>query len=167
MSGRLAVAGDQVFVYNENGVYRINPQTLGADRLVPLDGYTFELGDPLALPDGGLLVPHRGSNRRLIALDADGSLRWDRSIVTLSQALPRLFTAGDRVYALTIEGDVLLVDPASGEAHLIFDGGVGARLDAEVAAFGIAEGKLLLDIRGGKMIALDSLQAIEAVTTAR
>jgi hypothetical protein len=65
------------------------------------------LGDAVALPDGGLLAAHVDqADARLIALNADGSLRWQRSYLpairaqSATQAKPRLVTTGGRVYLL-------------------------------------------------------------------
>ena len=168
LSGRIAVTGDQVFINHVNGVYRLNPETLGADLLLPLDGSALDLGQPLAMPDGGLLVPHRGSSvQRLIALTADGAIRWDKSITVFGRTLPHLLRIGDQVFALTIDGDVLSIDPDSGEARVIFDGGVGVRVPGEASAFATADGRLLIDMRSGDFIGLDLQRASQSAGAAQ
>ncbi len=168
IGGRPAVAGDQVFIYNPDGVYRLNPEKLRADLLLPLDPSVFETGYIAALADGGVIVSHRGQTaRRLIALNADGTLRWDRYLASVGTEMPRLMTYADRVYAITSDGDILSIDLADGEAQRIFDGGSATRLDGEAWAMITPGGQVLFDFRGGQMIALDAQAAIEVTLGAR
>jgi outer membrane protein assembly factor BamB len=165
VGGRPVVAGDQVFIYNPDGVYRLNPETLRADLLLALDPSTFEIGRAVATAEGGLIVAHRSSlDRRLIALNADGTLRWDRSVEALGRGLPRLLTLGGEVYAMTIDGDVLSIDTTSGDARAVFDGGSGTRLEGEGWAFATADGRLLFDFRSGDIIGLNLPIAFKAAS---
>ena len=162
IGGRPVAAGDQVYVYNATGVYRLNPDAYRADLILPLDPTVFETGDVAALPDGSLIVLHRGPNaRRLLGLNPDGSLRWDRALAEVGRALPQLTVAGDRIYLFTIDGDVMSIDPADGNARRAFDGGSGTRLEGTNWAFVTVEGRIVLDFRGGKIVAVDPQQAVE------
>ena len=163
-AGRPAASGDQIFIYNPTGVYRLNPEKFRTDLLVPLDPGAVETGDIVALPDGGVLVAHRGLiTQRLIALNADGTLRWDRSTLGIGRAPPQLIVSGGRLYAFTAEGDVLLIGLSDGEAWRVFESGNGTRLNGENWALIMAGDRVLLDFRGGMIVAVDPQAAVEAV----
>ena len=164
VGGRPAVSGDRVLVYNPNGIYEIDPGTTTARLLKPLDPSVFETGFIAALPDGGVIVSHRGEfARRLIALNADGTLRWDWAIAGLGTGMPKLLVHGDQVYAVVADGDVLTIDAATGDVRRVFDGGGTARLAGETFATLTPDGRLLLDFRGGSIVALDPEAAVEVI----
>ena len=164
VGGRPAASGDRVFVYNPNGIYQIDPGTTTARLLKPLDPSVFEIGHIAALPDGGVVVSHRGEfARRLIALNADGTLRWERAIADLGTVMPRLATNGDRLYAIAQDGDVLSIDPVDGAAQRVFDGGSAIGLGGSPWAVFTPDGRLLFDFRGGNIVALDPGAAIEVI----
>lgn len=166
--GRPVVAGGQAFVYNPSGVYRLDLSTWSDYRVLPLDPTALELGHVIALGDGGLLVAHRSrTDQRLIALNADGTLRWDKSIAALGRSLPRLLSAGDEVYAMTIDGDLVSIDPANGDARVIFDSGRSKRIAGEASLFATAEGQLLFDFRGGAIVALEPHRVISTTIGGR
>jgi outer membrane protein assembly factor BamB len=121
----------------------------------------------MALPDGGVIVSHRGRrDLRLIGIDADGALRWDRSVSALSSAPPQPFTIDDRVYVVTAEGDLLWIDTRDGTAQRIFDGGSDTRLGGDMWAFVTGEGQVLFDFRGGQIVAIDPDSAAAAALEA-
>ena len=161
--GRLAVSGEQVFVYNAEGVFRLNPEKWKADLLLPLDPGAPGSSRIAATGDGGAIVSHVASaGRRLIGIDAGGALRWDRSIADLDGRIARLLTSGDRVYAMLDDGDILAIDARDGEARRILDAGSGEQLGGEAWAFATEGGRLLLDFRGGMMVAVDPFEALGA-----
>ena len=163
IDGRPLIAGDWIFIYRPTGVYRLEPETGSARLIYPLDSAGFGAGDIAALPGGRLLVSHRGrTDQRLILIDADGALRWDRSVADLGASPPRLLVMGERAYALTENGTVLSIDPVTGDARRVFDGGGPPYLAGDVWAFATADGRLLFDYRSGAIIALDPQTAFEA-----
>jgi hypothetical protein len=134
--------------------------------LLPLDRGSFDTGRLVAAYDGTLIVAHRGLfDRRLIALKPDGTLRWERSVSELGRTVPRLVTLGQRVYAITLDGDVLLIDTVTGNAQRIFDG-AGASLPGEAWAMATRTGRMIFDFRGGTLVAIDPRVAINIDTTA-
>ena len=158
--GQLAVSGDQVFVYNSTGIYRLT--SAQPELLYALGTSSLTTGYIVALPDGGVLVSHKSfSDRRLILLNADGSLRWDRSIVSTSLDPPKLFNIGERTYALTSEGDILLIDTISGDARRLFHGGSNLQLRGAPWILVTNDGKALFDFRGGEIVAIDLQAALE------
>jgi len=158
--GQIALARGRLFIYNPTGLYRVDEAARAAELLLPLDSGYLPDGDLTAAYDGTLLITHRGAgDRRLIALNVDGTLRWDRSVAALGRAVPRLIAIGRRVYAVTDDGDVLLIDQATGDLWRIFDGGSGTTLPGTVWARELPRGYLAFDFRGGRLVVLDPLAA--------
>jgi len=162
IGGKIAVSRERVFVYNPTGLYRLNEGA--AERVVLLDDALLTDGQVVAAYDGTLLMAHHSyTDRRLIALDPDGSLRWDRSVQGLGRTLPQMMVIGRRVYAVTSNGDVLSIDLATGESQRVFDGGgltfLGGRLWVQL----LPNGRLAFDFRGGRLIALDPRAALPEV----
>ncbi|MGH6962633.1 MAG: hypothetical protein ACREE7_19305 [Dongiaceae bacterium] len=166
MGGRPVSAGDLIFIYHPTGVYRLAPDAHTARLIYPLDAAVLSEGDMAALPDGSLLVSHRGRiDQRLIWLGADGALRWDRSVADLG-GVRRLLVAGDRAYALSEFGAILSIDLAAGDAQRLFDGGSTLRIEGEARMFATADGRVLFDYRAGSLIALDLQTAFAAAAAA-
>lgn len=164
ISGKIAVSRDRVFVYNPTGLYRLTEAASAAERVLPLDDARFTDGHVMAAYDGTLLVAHRDySDRRLIALNPDGSLRWDRSVLGLGRSLPQLIAIGRRMYAVTSNGDVLLIDLATGESQRVFDGGGLTFLSGGAWALPLPAGRMAFDFRGGRLIVLDPRAALPVV----
>jgi outer membrane protein assembly factor BamB len=162
MGGKIAISRGRVFVYNPTGLYRLNEGA--AEGVLPLDDARFSDGQIVVAYDGTLLVAHRGyADRRLIALNPDGSLRWDRSVQALGRALPQLVVIGRSVYAITSNGDVLLIDLTTGESQRVFDGGGLTFLNGRMWAQPLPNGRLAFDFRGGRLIVLDPRAALPVV----
>ena len=152
-SGRLAASGDHLFVYAPTALYRLSetPQLLKQ-----LDRTGTNQGSLIVTPDGGVIVAHHGVNgRRLIALRPDGSLRWERSIQSLTGGAPHLISIKGEVYAVTQEGDVWWIDQKLGEAQRVLDGARLLNLPGNVRSVVTAAGTLIVDARGGRLVALD------------
>jgi outer membrane protein assembly factor BamB len=159
IGGKIAVSRERVFVYNPTGLYRLNEGA--AELVLPLDDARFTDGQVAAAYDGTLLVAHHGYfDRRLIVLNADGSLRWDRSVQGLGRALPQLAVIGRSVYAVTSNGDVLLIDLATGESRRVFDGGGPTFVAGRMWAQPLPNGRLAFDFRSGRLIVLDPRAAL-------
>jgi hypothetical protein len=153
LSGRLAVSGDHLFVYAPTALYRLSetPQLLKQ-----LDRTGTNQGGLIVTPDGGVIVAHHGVNgRRLIALQPDGSLRWERSIQSITGGAPHLISIKGEVYAVTQEGDVWWIDQKLGEAQRVLDGTRLLTLPGSVRSVITAAGTLIVDARGGRLVALD------------
>ncbi len=162
ISGKITLSRERVFVYNPTGVYWLNEDAV--ELMLPLDDARFTDGQVVTADDGTLLVAHRGySDRRLIALNPDGSLRWERSVQGLGRSLPRLVKIGRQVYAVTSNGDVLLIDLATGESQRVFDGGGLTFLSGQPWTQVLTNGRLAFDFRGGRLIVLDPRAALPVV----
>jgi murein DD-endopeptidase MepM/ murein hydrolase activator NlpD len=160
LGGQLAAMADRLFVYGPTALYRLSetPTLLKLfDRLLYNDGSL------LTTQNGGLLLAHHGlTDVRLIALQADGSVRWERSIQKLTRGSPQLVAVGKAVYALTQEGDVWWIDQRSGEAQRVLDGERLDNLPGPVRVFTTSRGNLIFDFRGGRLVALDPRAAVLA-----
>ena len=161
IGGKLAVSRERVFVYNPTGLYRLNETAQTAELVLPLDDARFADGQVVAAHDGTLLAVHRGlADRRVIALNPDGSQRWDRSVQGVGRALPQLVVMGRNVYAVTSNGDVLLIDLETGESQRVFDGGGLTFLSGRLWALPLPNGRLAFDFRGGRLIVIDPRAAL-------
>ncbi|MCK4832167.1 MAG: peptidoglycan DD-metalloendopeptidase family protein [Anaerolineales bacterium] len=101
VTGRVASAANRLTIYGREGIFRLDPETREAELLYVLPTAFPDVGDMVALPDGRLLVAHTDlRDRRLIMLNADGSLRWERSYRNASQGEPHLQVVNGRIYLL-------------------------------------------------------------------
>lgn len=152
------VAGDRVWLYSRDGLYQLNLETETADLSYPLSRGIVSLGDIIGLPDGGVLLAHAdSSDRRLLAFNADGSLRWERSYEAFISGSIQLIEENGRIYLLNDEdGDLTLyaVDLDNAALSPIFVGGTRAS-DGEDSWMVSAEDYLIISIGGGNMVALD------------
>jgi murein DD-endopeptidase MepM/ murein hydrolase activator NlpD len=156
--GQLAASDDHLFVYAPTALYRLSetPQLLKL-----LDRTAAGQGSLVVTSDGGVIVAHNGANdRRLMALRPDGSLRWDRSIRAVTGGAPHLVSIKSEVYAVTPEGGVWWIDQQRGEAQRVLDGVRLLSLAGGAHSVVTADGTLIFDARGGRLIALDPSAAI-------
>jgi hypothetical protein len=131
--------------------------------LKEFDRLLYNDGSMLATLDGSLLLAHHGlRDVRLIALEPDGSLRWERSLQPLTQGAPQLVAIRDEVYAVTVEGDVWWIDQRSGEAQRVLDGERLDNLPGPARVFTTSRGSLIFDFRGGRLVAFDPRVAMLA-----
>ncbi len=129
--GRKLVAGDELFVYADDGLYRLDAESRGEELFLALPAGFPRAGDLVSLPDGGLLMAHLDlDDKRLIAVEADGALRWERSIASLQARTVDLLVVADQAYLLTnydvgrANGiDIFHVDETDGRLTRVFSGG--------------------------------------------
>ncbi len=159
LGGRLAASADQLFVYDSTALYR---QGNTPGLLQPLDRVLSNDSSIVATTDGGVILAHHGvADIRLIARRADGTLRWERSLRELPHGAPHLGGMGADVYAVTQEGSVWWIDQQSGEAQRVLAGTRLNYLPGRVRAVVTDRGKLIIDFRGGRILALDPQMATE------
>jgi hypothetical protein len=157
LSGQLAASADHLFVYALTALYRLSETP---EILKPLDRTGYGQGGLVVTPDGGVIIAHNGADgRRLIALWPDGSLRWDRSIQKITDGAPQLIVIKDDVYAVTLEGDVWWIDQKLGKAQRVLDGTRLLTLPGGVRSVITSDGTLIIDARGGRLVAFDTRAA--------
>jgi len=164
--GRLAIGPEDegAYLFDRQTIYHLDLQTRSAELLHTLPRGFPGLGDLLALPDGSVLAVHAGGgDKRLIALQSDGSLRWQRSYAAAIPGTPRLLLLGGQPYALFQQGSISLnrvalyaIDPSSSELTRIFAGGTENYGTDAVSAFALDEESIVIGIRGAGVLALDT-----------
>jgi outer membrane protein assembly factor BamB len=179
VSGQMIIRGTRLVVYGRDGVYGEGPDKTLTDPLLALPERCLEQGDLVALADGGFLLLHADSaDKRLIALDGDGTLRWERSVTRPLR--------GNQYHLLMVDDYPLLVSHrrslSSGDLSIFGiepDRGTLVRLLAAEGwpprpgdswAYAIGDSRILLNIGSGagkgRLVALDTRSALEAVTRA-
>jgi len=174
VGGRLARTDEALFLYDDQGVYRLNPETREADLLYPLPRSFPTLGDMIALPDGGLLVAHPElRDRRLIALDGEGNLQWQRSYADAGSGQSRLLSLAGRIY-LVVSGDttstneitIYAIQPEGEEMIHLFSGGTRSSVAGDAAAVALGDDRILIGSGGGSIAVLDVKLALDAYNDA-
>ena len=162
IGGSLALAGARLFVYAPAGLYWVALESGVVEKIHTLSNAVQFNQTILPLPDGGVLVAHADPfDRRILAFEADGSLRWERSIKTLGTSAQFLSEEGE-IYVL-----VEALQSSAAVAHLyridLFDGTLtdmfkgGTRTSVRNAGWvaGLESGEILLQIGGGHMVLFD------------
>jgi outer membrane protein assembly factor BamB len=178
ISGRLASAGERIYVYGVDGIYRLNAENRAAERLYTLPYAAPNAGDVVALPGGGLLVAHQDAHdSRLIALHEDGTLRWERSYADLlpGRQRQRLLMLGDRPFLVSQaygsfaadEVSVFTIDVENAALVRIFNGGTRTPTRLQEPALALGRDRILVSIGGSYVVALDTRRALGAVVGAR
>lgn len=110
----------------------------------------------------------------LIALNADGALRWQRSYSNMMQGRQqRLLVLDSRAYLVSqrhntssSEVSIFVIDINNAALTRIFTSGSRIPMLKDTWAFAIGDDRILANIGGGSMVALDTRLAIEAVSQA-
>ncbi|MCL4267355.1 MAG: PQQ-binding-like beta-propeller repeat protein [Anaerolineae bacterium] len=166
--GHPALVSGAVWVYANGGVYRLDAQTRTADWLLPLPTGFLPDGDMLLRPDGGVLLAHTDLfDRRLLALDGDGRVQWERSLRGIPAGEVALLASDGRIYLTTqtsineaSELTIYAIDLDTAHLTRLLVGGTRAPLTADT--WTTAAGNLLLvNIGGGHLVAFDPLLALE------
>ncbi len=171
LSGKLATIGDWVYVYHEEGIYRLDPDTLVTQLLYLLPRSLRRSGDMIPAPGGGLLIAHRDVfDQRLILLDREGSVIWQRSISGLIQGEPNLVDFGNQLFLISqgssnSTGDlsIFAIDIDEPRLGRIFIGGSRSGSMLNSWSFSTNDGFILVNIGGRNLIALNAFLAREAV----
>lgn len=156
--GQLAQAGEQLWLYDEDGVYRVVDET--AVLALPLPRRQASQTALTPLPGGGLLLAHAdAADRRLIWFNRDGTRRWDRSLAPLGRGTPFLLTLGNQPYLFyqtTQSSSAILnlyaINPDNATLTPLFSGGTRTGRPQDSWAMALPE-QLLLHIGGGSLVA--------------
>jgi outer membrane protein assembly factor BamB len=172
-NGRLVFVGDQVWLYDDDGVYRLHLEPPSVDLLYTLPRGSPMLGDMVALPDGGgVLVAHTDrSDKRLIALNTDGTVRWQRSFSDITRGLQSLLVLDGRPYLVSQDSSasfnrtaIFAVALNGGELTYIFTSGSRSPWQGDSWALALGDHRLLVSIGGNGLAALDVRAAMEVVS---
>jgi len=171
VNGRPVVAGERVYLYDQEGVYRVNMAARSLELLYPLAEAYRGQGEAVALPEGGLLLVHRDVyDRRLVVFNADGSLRWQRSFADVRRAEVHLLPHAEQTYVVMVEDgahhntlSVMQVDLESGELRRVFEGGTRGSVLRNSWVQAAGEHHLLINM-GGVLLALDPVKALDIIS---
>ena len=91
------VAGDQAWLYAEDGLYHLDLAARAARRVYDLPTALLRRSTAIPLSDGGVLLLHTDTaDRRLLAFDMDGTLLWEFSVPLDGD--PQLFELDGGIY---------------------------------------------------------------------
>lgn len=163
VGGKLALAGEQVWLYSEDALYLVEPQNEREPltRQLALPTAVWGQSDMVALPHGGVLLVHRDAwDSRLLFVGQDG-LVWERSIANLGGTSFWLQVVGERVFLVMQTGqgqasDLFLYEVGLAPAGLqqVLHGGTRtAVLGASWVTAVANPDLLLLNIGGGHLVA--------------
>ena len=169
IKGQNVIASEQPIIYADDGVYQIDIESGSIELLFELPNGFPRSGGLSAIPGGGILVAHTDlDDKRLIALEEDGSLRWERSIASLGARAVELLILNNETYLMTQYDigrttgiDLFHVGKESGDLTRIFSGGTRSTSPnpAEITRVGDL---LLIRIAGVGLAAIDPQAALEA-----
>lgn len=170
LTGRLAAAGERVFLLGVDGLHRLDPDERQAALLYTFPASPFDLGEIVGLPDGGALVARtQALDRRLLRFDARGVLLWERSFAGGITGEPRLASSPEGAFLLAQDGsgsggEIALyeVDLDTATLRPLFWGGTRSANSREADAWWLDE-RLVIQIGGGHLVAFDPRAAREAI----
>ncbi len=168
LNGHPISAGDRIWLYDDEGLYRLDPEARSADLLYRLPQGFLGLGSIIALPEGGVMIAHREqADSRLIAFNPDGTVEWQRSTAQLGTGELRLLLHNDQPYLLLLSGrdlstQLLLyaIDRQNSVLFHIFIAGTRAPLPGGNWVVSANDDLLLINVGGGSMAALDPGRAV-------
>lgn len=176
LNGRFLAHEDLLLLYARDGIYRLDPLTETAVLHYPLPLVSGHPGAIIGYEGGGLLFLHQNLyDRRLIALNKDGSKRWERSLRGLPNGDLSLLAAGEKIYLAVLDNDsvnrdlaIYALDLSQPKLTHIYAGGSrgsagsSGAWDPQTWIMGAGEGKLLVYVAGNVLL-LDAAAAETAV----
>lgn len=173
ISGIPLIIGDDIFIYDADGVYHLDPSAKLADQIYALPPASPVLGDIIALPDGNLMIAHSDiKDQRLIVLDRNGNLRWERSYGGALSGRPKLSTLGNQIYLMVEDNGgsgttVAVYQIESNDfvlSHLFTGGSRASRISAS-EIISLEGGGLLISVAASSVAVLDPQAALTELST--
>jgi murein DD-endopeptidase MepM/ murein hydrolase activator NlpD len=169
--GRPISVGDQIWLYAEEGLYRLDPAAMTAELLYQLPQSYLGLGSIVALSDNGAMIAHRErGDSRLIAFNHDGTVQWQRSYAQIGAGELRLLLHNEQPYLLIQSGSdmstqliLYAIDRQHSALRHIFTGGTRTPLPGGDWFVSVNDGLLLINVGGGSMAALDPDMALSLI----
>ncbi len=172
LNGRVLSGGNQIWIYEDEGIYRLNQESKVAELIYALPRSFLGLGDAVALPDGRLLLAHRDRfDQRLLLFNVDGTVNWQRSYRDAILGQPSFFVLDNQVYLAShnnapsfSELKVYAVDLENSRLTHIFTGGTRSPVPADTWIIETSYKLALINMGGGDMAAFDPRTAYEMIT---
>lgn len=158
LGGYPLLRGGERWLHAADGLYRLEEG--GATLIRPLPAGQLRYSAARLLPDGGFLLLHSDfSDRQLIALNEDGSLRWQRSLRGQGEGDWQLVAVGDALYlaaqvAVGAASELRLYEIVGDGPALnhIFTGGTRAPSWGDGWIMPTGDGRLVLNPGGGTVL---------------
>jgi len=168
------VSGGNLFIYGNIGIYRYDQGSQSLELLYPLPSVFRKSGDALALPDGGVLLAHRDlRDQRLIALNPDGTTRWEYSYSKLMHGQPDLIYHNEHIFMILVGEQnakarmtLVEIDPLSGQLFHLFDGETRDPVLIDVWVSSDGNDMMLINL-GGVLLGFNPLQAQQAISASK
>lgn len=166
-------AGDQHWLYAADGIYSLDPITRNAQLSYPLGAGTASQRAALGLPDGELLFTHSDNNdRRILALDAKGTLLWEYSYADQIAGTPQILWENGQSYVYfkpaSSSGrgsyaalDFFQIDPQKGILQRVFEASSRNYNQQDVWIASSNQGQILLNINGAGLVLFDLQTALQ------
>ncbi|UCG23929.1 MAG: M23 family metallopeptidase [Chloroflexota bacterium] len=168
--GLLADQDHEALLFNGGGLFRLNPADGSHELFSEWPQAKSRAGDVLALQDGHILMVHVSwPERRLILFDADGTITWQRSLPRAIAGTPSLLMVEDRPYLVVQEDSIISVFAVDTEAVALtrlFKGGTRTPIERYDSVHAARDQRLLINIGGGHLVALDLGSAAESIMSA-
>ncbi len=171
-SGLLALAGERIYLYAQDGLYRLDLEHQSLHLVQPLVGARLERSDLATTKDGKLWLVHDdGLDRRLLSFSPNGDLLWERSLRSIPSGNIALAAQNNRLYIFLthtssagVQADLYTIDPDSHTLTRILVSGSRSSYPRGAWILPIDPGNLLLNIPNGPLVAFDALAAYQRIT---
>jgi outer membrane protein assembly factor BamB len=159
-------------LYNNEGIHLL-PHGASEPELAYALPRAFQYsGNMIALSDGSVIVAHSDIyDPRLIALNPDGSVRWDRSYSAVVPGRPLLLLLDSLPFLLLQDTStrfgssaLFAIDIDNAELTPVFDGGPVRMYINETWAQAIDDRRILINMWGNSLVMVDTQAALETVT---
>jgi outer membrane protein assembly factor BamB len=170
--GAKAVMTSQHYVlYNNDGIHLLPPRASEPELTYALPWSLQYSGKMIALSDGSVIVTHSDIyDPRLIVLNPDGSVKWDRSYSAVVPGRPLLLMLDSQPFLLLQDTStrfgssaLFAIDIDNAELTTVFDGGPVRMYINETWAQAIDDRRILINLWGNNLVMVDTVAALEAV----
>jgi hypothetical protein len=171
--GAKAVETNQHYVlYNNEGIHLLPPGASEPELAYALPWALQYSGNMIALSDGSVIIAHSDIyDPRLIALNPDGSVRWDRSYSAVVPGRPLLLLLDSQPFLLLQDTStrfgssaLFAIDVDAAELTPVFGGGPVRMYINENWAQAIDDRRVLINLWGNSLVMIDTQIALETVT---
>jgi len=168
-TGYPITVGETVWLYAPDGIYRLNSDN--SELIYELPAAKLNFSAITALTNGRALALHTDiHDRRLIAFNPDGTLRWNLSVANLPIGTTEFVTTDDQILLFiasndgnNLRTDLYNVASASGDLTHLFSGGSRPYSINDTWISSANNSQLLINNASGAILTLDPQQAFEAI----